>query len=604
MKTLTFRVVALLLLTVAVGCSANKSASSRFILDMVHVNPGEGETNTIFNNPDYLASFGNNGMVGMWSVNCAITYDNFEQGIVPVGSDERNWIESRAAWIDGKIAACDKAGLDTYAFTDVFVAPKSLWDKYGEQMGSEDSGSHGTLVGANLGNARNPSIQLEMVRKLLEAQIDGIFERFPSLDGLVTRFGETYLHDTPYHMGGHVISRGDHCVEDHIVLVNLLREIVCEKHNKTLIYRTWDFGGLHTRPDYYSAVAQGVEPHDNLLFSIKYTQGDFHRGRPFNPTIGVGVHPQIVEVQCQREYEGKGSHPNYVAKGTLEGFFEVEKRDDRLNSLQEFGSHPNFAGVWTWTRGGGWKGPYIKNELWCELNYYVYTKWAEDTSRSEEEIFSDYSKKVLKLNKDDQTRFREIALLSDPGVIYGRLSLEIAGFDPWWIRDQFMGGVEVPDSEGNVTSANWGSLNSDFEKIIEQGVVDKVIAEKDKCVDIWNQIEALSQDINSGSEDFQDYIRVSSTYGRIKYDIIRQGWTIMLKGMEGEKSGAFDSKAILDANSKYDALWVEFAELEANNEQCASLYLPNSFTTSNARMYRDEGMDMAVDYYVNIAKAQ
>ena len=30
-------------------------------------------------------------------------------------------------------------------------------------------------------------------------------------------------------------------------------------------------------------------------------------GVPFNPCIGIGKHQQVVEVQCQREYEGKGA---------------------------------------------------------------------------------------------------------------------------------------------------------------------------------------------------------------------------------------------------------------------------------------------------------
>ena len=48
-------------------------------------------------------------------------------------------------------------------------------------------------------------------------------------------------------------------------------------------------------------------------------------GVPFNPCIGIGKHQQVVEVQCQREYEGKGAHPNYIAKGVIDGFEEFKK---------------------------------------------------------------------------------------------------------------------------------------------------------------------------------------------------------------------------------------------------------------------------------------
>lgn len=62
-----------------------------------------------------------------------------------------------------------------------------------------------------------------------------------------------------------------------------------------------------------------VEPHPNLLVAVKHTQLDYWRTVPFNPTIGIGHHRQIIEVQCQREYEGKGAYPNYVGQGVING---------------------------------------------------------------------------------------------------------------------------------------------------------------------------------------------------------------------------------------------------------------------------------------------
>jgi hypothetical protein len=50
------------------------------------------------------------------------------------------------------------------------------------------------------------------------------------------------------------------------------------------------------------------------------------------------------------------------------------------------------AGVWTWSRGGGWEGPFLKNELWCELNTYVVAKFAQNPARSEEEIFNEFAR--------------------------------------------------------------------------------------------------------------------------------------------------------------------------------------------------------------------
>lgn len=162
-------------------------------------------------------------------------------------------------------------------------------------------------------------------QELLIAQIDGIFKRFPSLDGLTLRFGETYLHDTPFHLGGSPVRNGEIGIEDHILLLNILREEICVKRDKKLFYRTWDFGyNFHTNPQYYLTVTNQIEPHPNLIFSIKYQQDDYHRMTPFNPTLGIGKHQQIVESQSRMEAYGKGAHPYYTAKGVIEGWPETK----------------------------------------------------------------------------------------------------------------------------------------------------------------------------------------------------------------------------------------------------------------------------------------
>ena len=318
---LLFAILSLGLFT-SCGTSESKEQQKKpgplpYILDMVHNNPGEKATVSEYNDPVFVKNRGYNGMVVQWYVNCAVDYDNFEKNIVPPGSKEREWIDSLAQTIDVRLAAIDKSGVDVYAFVDVFVAPRSIWDKYGDSMGEQETDLHG--YGGDVKNARKPNIEYDIIQKLIIAQIDGIFKRFPSFDGLVIRFGETYLHDTPYHMGGKPVREGDEGIRDHVKLLNLLRDEVCVKRSKKIFYRTWDFGWFHTRPDIYLAITDQVEPHENLIFSIKHTKGDFLRTFPFNPTLGIGKHSQIVEVQCQREYEGKGAHPDYIAGGVLNG---------------------------------------------------------------------------------------------------------------------------------------------------------------------------------------------------------------------------------------------------------------------------------------------
>jgi len=567
-----------------------------YILDMVYSNPGEATTVSEYNNPAFVRSRGYNGMVVQWYVNCAITYDNFEKNIVPEGSNERRWIESRASDIDKKLKVIDSIGIDVYAFVDMFVAPRSIWDKYGRKMGAKETDLHG--YGGDVENVRKPLVENEMIEKLIVAQIDGIFTRFPSIDGLVIRFGETYLHDTPFHMGGKPVREGDKGIGDHVKLLNILRDEVCVKRNKKIFYRTWDFGWFHTRPDIYLAITNQIEPHENLIFSIKHTKGDFLRTFPFNPTLGIGKHPQIVEVQCQREYEGKGAHPDYIADGVINGFEEYAG-DPNPKCLNDLRGNPLLKGVWTWSRGGGWKGPYITNELWCDLNAYVMSSWARDTDLTESEFFSEYTK-ILGLSEKDAEAFRRVSTLSAHGVLIGRSS-KITRINPWWIRDQYMGGLTSPDFN-SYTEEAWGKLNRDFVEINEKGIVDDILKEKAEAVNVWREIESLSEQITTGDEKFRDYLRVSCKYGRIKYEIIQQAWIVMLKGMEGDKKGTYDVKTIHDAYLKYVKLWNDFRALKAGNEQCATLYFPYSFSNRYKELHCDEGMDKAVKKYVKLVE--
>lgn len=80
--------------------------------------------------------------------------------------------------------------------------------------------------------------------------------------------------------------------------------------------------GIRHRRKKYQYISDQVEPHPNLVIAIKHCEGDFHRGNPFSKVLGLGRHQQLVEVQCAREYEGKGAYPNYIARGVIEGFEE------------------------------------------------------------------------------------------------------------------------------------------------------------------------------------------------------------------------------------------------------------------------------------------
>jgi hypothetical protein len=163
-----------------------------------------------------------------------------------------------------------------------------------------------------------------------------------------------------------------------------------------------------------------------------------------------------------------------------------------------------------------------------------------------------------------------------------------------------MGGLTSPEFNAHTEEA-WGKLNADFDRIVKEGIVDEILAEKKEAVDTWKEIESLSKQVTTGNDKFRDYLRVSCEYGRIKYEIIEQAWIVMLKGLKGDKTGEYDVDAILKAYKNYKKLWADFKALKENNEQCATLYVPYGFSNLYKDLHSDEGMEKAVNKYAGIA---
>ncbi|WP_316799812.1 hypothetical protein [Pedobacter frigidisoli] len=546
------------------------SSKPRYILDMVHNNPGEKPFQTKYNSPEYLKSQGFNGMVAHWPVNCAIVYQEAD-GHLSSDSNEQLWIQNKAKEIDAKLSECVLNGIEVYPFTDFLVFPESIWRRYGNEMVSETE-----LLAKRQGlKNRKPDMQRKRTQKLLRAQISGIFNRFPLLGGLTLRFGETYLHDTPYHSGAGPIRDGQLGIADHITMLNILREEVCVKRNKKLFYRTWDFGfNFHTNPEYYLAVTNKIEPHPNLFFVIKYQQDDFHRMTPFNPTIGIGRHQQLIESQSRMEAYGKGAHPYYVGKGVIDGWPETKFVIDRTKhsftggftnqgsprGLKDILSKGLFAGVITWSNGGGWDGPYIKSELWNDLNTYVVAKWAMQPQKKEEEIFDEYTSKIgLKGYQADL--FRELCLLSIEGVRKGQLNSYVSNA-VWWSRDEYF---SASDNEGVLAEA------------LQLGKVDRILSEKAESTAIWLRIEAISKQICLNRKEDQEALEVSCHYGRIKYSLIEQMWILMFQKASGGYKKESGKKIVAQSIREYDRLWTEWHALKGSSEYCATLYTDLAF---------------------------
>lgn len=537
-------------------CMATPTAPE-FLLDMVHKPPGENYPASSFIDPNFLAARGYNGQV-IGSIGGIQTFDDLAPGLLAEVSAERQWVLKRAEDLRKEVKAAHAAGIKCFAGTDMILLPKKIITRFRDDI----CDAQGRI------DIARPRTQ-EIFRALLRET----FQRVPDLDGIVVRTGEVYLQDYPYHaasgnfsdtqrQGGSAILHGE---ASHIELLKIFRDEVCGKLNKIVIYRTWSFGpqNFHESTNYYLKVTGAIAPHTNLIFSIKHQKGDFHQLTVFNPTLMIGNHRQIIEVQCQREAYGKGAHPYYIGDGVINGWEEYAwlMKPGTPRGLRDVITNKLCAGVWTWSRGGGWEGPYITNELWCDLNAFVIAEFAKNPKRTEEEIFDDYAKTKLKLSAVDVKKFRELNLLSEKAVLRGQLTTLPVKINPWWARDHFF---DEPDL-------------SDFMK---KGLVQKAIEEKMESVAMWKHIEQLASEIDFPDADTRDFIQGSCAYGRIKYEIIQQAWTVLFAGKQGAALNPDQRLSMFAAIDRYDALWAEWRKLKIKYPSTATIYLDKGFDHS------------------------
>lgn len=526
MRALVFSLLLAALLTIpSPRASAEAEAPLRpssIVLDMVHNNPGEPPFQTRYNDPRVLKDLGYTGKVFelFEAAQFGIDWSSVDPDLFPSGSDERKWIDQKAAELSHLYDETKKAGLDLYCHTDMVILPRKLVEKFNLP---------------NFGDLSLPDSQ-----KFIRLGVREMFQRFPQLDGLVIRIGETYLHGAPYHVGQ--IKNNADPEKTIIPLMRILREEVCEKLKKKVIFRSWRSFDASTEK--YQAVSDGVDPHPNLCIVVKHCEDDFHRGNRFSRVLGMGRHPQLVEVQCQREYEGKGAYPNYVMHGVIEGFEEHNGR-----SIRNAWTNTLTVGVSTWSRGGGWKGPYLSNELWCDLNVFVIAKWAQNPSKTEEAIFHEFASSVLKLTPEDAAKFRRLCLLSADAVYRGKRSTENL-IAPQWTRDQYIDRPPLPKDR-----AKW----------------PKFLQEKDDSVKMWEEMDSLANAINFPDAPTGEFVRVSSRYGLLLYRIYQSGFHLEALGLEG------DPAQIKRWISQYDSSWSQYRQLKNDHPSCATLYVDKGF---------------------------
>ena len=520
----------------------------KYIMSMVHHNPGEPPFESIFNDAENLSAYGYNAQV-FKHINTVITFDKLGLDLFPKGSEDRLWLDSFTQSLVEEMKQAKAAGKEVYYHIDLFVLPKKLVEAYKDEILDEDG---------------KISLDKEKTLELHRVLIDEVFSRFPEIDGFIIRVGETYLHDTPYHIGNGAVKYGEKEKEkaQFVKLIEFLKEEVSIKHQKKLFFRTWDCfpDRFHADREYYLDIVNKIEPHENLYFSIKYVALDFWRRVKWNECLETGNHKQIIEVQCQREYEGKGAYPMYVMSDVING----DKHLSKVRGLKDVASNPQIQGIYAWPRGGGWLGPRIKNEFWCRLNTYVLGKYAENPDKTEEEIFYEFCKNDMGLSEKDGALFREMCLTANEAILRSRYIEEYdktlnESFMPAgnWMRDECLGGMD--------------QLGEAFEVLYRGGSIDAAIKEKEEGLRLWKKVRKIAEEIDFSTTPDGEFIKITTEYAVKLFAITVIGWKLMSEGFVYSKTRKVDKAYFETLLNEFDKAVADY-RLLSENPVCPSLY--------------------------------
>jgi len=403
-------------------------------------NPGEPEVQTRYQDPAQLKALGYNGLVIYEST--ALSGVQNVEAIVP--GELRRWVGSHVDHITRTADAARKAGLSVYLFYDVLALPTDVVER--NAAGLCCKGRPQTLCPAS-----------EQAIELSVKALESLLTRWPDTQGVVLRFGDTDAQRLPHLVGNDLYS--PHCprcsqlglAERANTFINRFHDLVVEKLDKRLIVRAWNVrpGGMHDVPQLAERIAQGLPgapDDDRLMLSFKFTQTDFWRYQKWNPSSLVcGGRPILYELQCQREFEGKGGVPNWQAPLWRDGCPECADEEGEVHGLADAARRVNLAGLWAWVRGGGWGGPFVKNEQWIDANVFAVPLLADDPGADLDQIAQRWVNQRLEAEGDACEKL--IELLKD-SADFVRKAFYIGPFalakpNPWhpsadWIQDDLL----------------------------------------------------------------------------------------------------------------------------------------------------------------------
>ena len=334
-------------------------------------NPGEPAAETRYHEPRELKAMGYTARV----IYETTALSGVESPDLVASDEMRRWIANQFDRVQRTIEQSRQADLGVYLSYDALVLARDIVERDASTLTCK--GRPETLC---------PASEQTLERSV--RALESLLQRWPEVDGIVLRFGDNDAARLPHLLGNDLYT--PHCSRcsqfgraDRIVnLIERFHRLVVEQMGKRLIVRAWNVrpGGLHDSVELAGRVAPrlpGDASDDRLMLSFKFTQTDFWRYQKWNAaSLSCGDRPIIYELQCQREFEGKGGVPNWQVPLWRDGYPETRDQT-QVAGLAQVAGRINLAGLWAWVRGGGWGGPFIQNETWIDANVFAVPRLAD-----------------------------------------------------------------------------------------------------------------------------------------------------------------------------------------------------------------------------------
>ncbi len=507
------------------------------VLATILDNPGEPRAETRFRDPKLLRSLGYNGIVlyETTALSGLLTPDTLAAG------ELRRWVGELYDSVEQTIENARAAGLDVYVFVD---APTLAFE----------------LVGSAMTCVRESKTLCPASEELLDMTgqcIDALVARFPDIAGIVLRLGENEAHRTPFLEGNDIYT--PHCARcsalgkvDRLArYISFYHDLVVRRLGRRLIVRAWNHrpGGFHDVADLASQLAPRLpEDNDKLILSFKFTQTDFWRYQRWNASsLAFGDRPILYELECQREFEGKGAMPNYQPPLWRDGMPEV----DHTIGLAEAAGKVNLAGLWAWVRGGGYGGPYIgpDAEMWIDANVVAVPALAANPKAHLDDLARTWIRDHLECPDPATLAAIHAALTHSTQTALEMFYVgpfAAARADPWYPSGNFIQDDNI-DAE-----AGWRIIQR-----LSDTALDQAVAEKQRAVErVAHDRRAIQQTATSLGERVGQTLIHQMEYAESLAETLHDLVAAMVAYRRGQrKRNGTHARAALDAVHRCQSHW-------------------------------------------------